>query len=67
MNGKIIHEYRRDKRHANVLISTEGLYVELYENNQMVRVQEAYEHSESWAEDIAENWVDGLLNGDANE
>ena len=58
---KAWHTYRRDNRYAEVHRNSNGFYVDLYENNQLKRTQEAYKHSESWAESIAENWVDGIL------
>ena len=58
---KAWHTYRRDPRCAEVHKNTNGFYVELYENNQLVETREAYKHSESWAEDIAENWVDEII------
>lgn len=59
---KAWHTYRRDNRYAEVHKNPKGFYVDLYENNQLVESREAYKHSESWAESIAENWVDGVLN-----
>ena len=55
------HTYRRDPRYAEVHKNANGFYVNLYENNTLVEKRNAYEHSESWAESIAENWVDGIL------
>ena len=53
--------YRREISSAEVHKNPKGFYVDLFENNQLVESREAYEHSESWAESIAENWVDGIL------
>ena len=61
MVDKQMHTFRRDPRYAEVHKNTNGFYVELYENNQLVETREAYKHSESWAEDIAENWVDEII------
>lgn len=57
----LIHTYERDNRLAEVYHSKLGFYVNLHENNTLIRSQEAYKHSESWAESIAENWVDAIL------
>ena len=56
-----MHTYRRDNKYAEIFLSPKGYYVNLYENNQLLEKREAYNHSESWAESIAENWVDGVL------
>ena len=37
------------------------LWTDLYERMEFVRSVECYDHSESYAEDVAENWVLGVL------
>jgi hypothetical protein len=39
-----------------------GLYVELYEAERLIKVVECEEHSENWAEEVAENWCKRILN-----
>jgi len=55
------HTFIRDSRKAVVHRNTNGFYVNLYEDNILKEKRNAYEHSEQWAEDIAENWVDGII------
>jgi len=61
MVDKQMHTFRRDPRYAEVYLNSKGYYVNLYESNVLVERRDAYNHSESWAESIAENWVDGIL------
>lgn len=66
------HTYQRDDRKAKVFYTKKGWSVNLYlrygdktNNNESwtkVQTRECFEHSERWAEDVAENFVDGLYN-----
>lgn len=62
------HTYKRDDRKAVVLRDVHGFYVNLClrygDDNTYMKVKtiDCYEHSESWAESLAENYVDGILN-----
>ena len=57
-----IHTYQRDERLAVVNHGAKGFYVELWESGKCLEVRECFEHSEIFAENVAENYVDGLLN-----
>ena len=64
-----LHEYERGDRKAKVFKGPDGFYVELYlkydkDNPGYAKVQtrEVFNHSERYAEDIAENYVEGILN-----
>lgn len=35
--------------------------VALYENDQLVRIVEVHDHSESYALDVAGNWIRGII------
>ena len=39
-----------------------GFYVEMYKDDILIETKELYVHSESYAEDAAENYVMGILN-----
>jgi hypothetical protein len=55
--------YSENDRHAQIYHSGFiGYYVELYECEKLVKVVECEDHSESWAEEIAENWCKRILN-----
>ena len=56
-----LHHYERDHRVAKVFRSYEGHYVEFFENQVMVERRELYKHTEQYAEDAAENWVDKVI------
>ena len=68
MEDNLYHTYERDNRQAKVLRDSNGFYVELYQRDLshfdkflLVERRDLYKHSESYAEDAAENWVDGLI------
>ncbi len=56
-----LHTYQRGIRKSKVYRSYEGFYVEFYEGGKMVERRALYEHSETYAENAAENWVDELI------
>lgn len=62
------HTFIRDNRKAIVLRNAMGFYVELYQrdvshfdNYVMVERRDLYKHAELYAENCAENWVDGVI------
>ena len=57
---KPIHTYERDERAAKVYHNSNGFYVELWESGKLVEIRDCSEHSESWAESVAENYVDKM-------
>jgi len=63
-NAVQYHTYSRvseNGRQAVVLRNKLGFYVNLYHNNEILERREVYKHSETYAENLAENWVDGLF------
>lgn len=64
------HTYQRDDRKAKVNYTQKGWSVDLFvrygdkdsDNESWAKVdtRECYDHSESWAEDVAENFVDRM-------
>ena len=46
---------------AKVFLSYEGHYVEFYKDNVMIERRDMFGHSEQYAEDAAENFVDGVM------
>lgn len=66
MDDKIyfLSEYHADddsQRSAIVGQDSHGFVVELYEGNELKETRCVYDHSESYAEDVAENWCQGLI------
>lgn len=63
MTGTLMSQYGSpEKREAFVYKSRKGFYVDLYRATVFVRTVECYDRSESYAEDVAENWVQKVLN-----
>tara|TARA_R100000700_G_C3177763_1_gene153130 strand:+ start:1383 stop:1574 length:192 start_codon:yes stop_codon:yes gene_type:complete len=63
MIGELISQYGRPQsREAFIFKNRKGFFVELYRETMLVRVVECFNHSESYAEDVAENWVQKILN-----
>tara|TARA_B100002019_G_C20974173_1_gene452633 strand:- start:178 stop:432 length:255 start_codon:yes stop_codon:yes gene_type:complete len=71
----LYHSFEREDRKAEVWRNSNGFYVELYKRGliihdwgttdgtldwQLVETREVYEHSEYYAENCAENFVDGV-------
>tara|TARA_R100000030_G_scaffold9853_2_gene6695 strand:- start:267 stop:428 length:162 start_codon:yes stop_codon:yes gene_type:complete len=48
---------RQDNRTAKVYMTEKGFEVDLYQENDLVATKKVHKHSESYAEDVAENWV----------
>ena len=61
MTTSIWHAYSRDERTAVVKRDKKGFFVELLANGDIVEIREVYTKSERYAEDVAENWVDGII------
>ena len=62
---KIVHTYERPENGRKSIVMedpTEGLYVILCHNGLRVDKITCYDKSERWAENVAENYVDGILN-----
>ncbi len=55
------HTFIRDNRKGIVLRNANGFYVELYDTDELIETRELYNHSERYAEDAAENWVDMVI------
>ena len=60
--GELRSQYKQGQREAFVYKINKGFYVELYRSDLYVRTVEVFEHSESYAENVAENWVLRILN-----
>ncbi len=55
------HYYQRDDRKAFVKSNENGFFVNLYLGDKFIETRTVYNHSESYAESLAENWVDGII------
>ena len=59
---KLYHTYAYENRYAEVFKQEKGFEVDLYEDKKFVETREVHAHSESYAEDVADNWVQGIIN-----
>ena len=58
MKNEVVSEYGiMEKRRATVVQTNNGFRVDLYERMEFVRSVDCNDHSESYAEKVAENWV----------
>lgn len=61
--GSLFHEYKgsneMSNREARVFKNKEGFYVEFFIDGNLQKTVPMFEHSESYAESAAENWVFG--------
>jgi len=55
------HTYEKGNRVAIVMKNNEGFYVNLFESNKLIETRQVYNHSEQYAENVAENWVEQIL------
>ena len=55
------HFYQRGERTARVFEGYEGYFVELYVKDKLIETRNVFGHSEQYAEDLAENWVDEII------
>tara|TARA_A200000159_G_C7166239_1_gene273429 strand:+ start:245 stop:442 length:198 start_codon:yes stop_codon:yes gene_type:complete len=55
------HRYIKEDKESVVMRDEQGFYVELYELGRLLEVRKVYSRSESYAEDVAENWVEGII------
>lgn len=55
------HTYQKGNREAVVMKNEQGFYVNLFEDNKLIETRQVYNHSEMYAENVAENWVEQIL------
>ncbi len=55
------HTYEKGNRQAIVMKNEEGFYFNLFEENKLIETRQVYNHSEQYAENVAENWVEQIL------
>ena len=59
--SQLIHEYSNDNRTATVRLTSEGFEVDLKKDNVIIETRQVHNHSESYAEDVADNYVLGMF------
>ena len=63
----VISEYMQDDRKAVIRLTDKGFEVDLLINEQIKEVREVHDHSESYAENVAENFVLGMFDPKVDE
>ena len=58
---ELFHNYIHEDRHADVYLTKQGFEVDLYINDKQIATREVHNHSESYAEDVAENWCQNFI------
>ena len=61
MTWIVLSEYSKDGRDAKIYDTDEGYVVELMEDSKPVEVRNLTNYSLRYAEDCAENWVEGII------
>ncbi len=56
-----VSEFFGNGRRAIVYLTNEGFRVSFYEGDEMISYRDCIGHSLRYAEDIAENYVEGIL------
>lgn len=59
--AETFHNYYLDDREAVIKRNKKGFFVELFEGGVMAERRNVYSKSERYAEDLAENWVHGVI------
>ena len=54
-------EYYDGDRRATVVHTKEGFEVDLYINDTLFAIRKVHDHSESYADDVAENWCQNFI------
>lgn len=58
---KFISNMEDGEKRANIFHDGKGYIVDLIENSNLKETREVYAHSIHYAEDVAYNWVSGLI------
>jgi len=67
MNKELYHSFSKDERQAEVYRTSKGFEVELYEKNDWSATRKVHQHSETYAENVAENWVERVFDLEPND
>ena len=58
---KMINEFIKDNKQANIFRNDKGYVIDLIENNYLQDTRTLYAHSIHYAEDVASNWITGII------
>lgn len=54
------HSYQHEGKLARIFLTTDGFEIDYYDGDELVKTEQHYDKSESWAEDCADNYVQGI-------
>lgn len=57
----LVIQYSLENRCAKIYQDTDGYFVECWEDEQAVKQIDVRDHSMHYAEDVAENWITGII------
>ena len=60
MDRELHHQYQQGNRMAKVYLAKNGWEVDLFEGTDFEATTKLHDHSELYAENTAENWVQGM-------
>ena len=55
------YDHMMDKRKAVILVDEIGYSVELWEDGKLIETRDLRGHTQQYAQDCAENWVEGII------
>jgi hypothetical protein len=58
---ELYHTYAKDGKYAEVFKTEQGWEVDLFTGTELIETRKVHNHSESYAEDVADNWVHEIL------
>lgn len=58
---ELYHTYAKDGKYAEVFKTEQGWEVDLFTGDKLIETRAVHNHSESYAEDVADNWVQGIF------
>lgn len=61
MTWIILSEYTKEDREAKIYDTDEGYVVEMFEEGKPIELRSLTNHTLRYAEDCAENWVEGII------
>jgi hypothetical protein len=58
---ELYHTYAKDGKYAEVFKTPQGWEVDLYTGDTLLETRAVHDKSEGYAEDVADNWVHGII------
>ena len=58
---QLYHTYAMDGKYAEVFKTEQGWEVDLYTGDTLLETRAVHDKSEGYAEDVADNWVQGII------